>query len=208
MSEWKTSACILCECNCGIEVQLGGEGGREIVRIRGDKAHPASAGYLCQKASGLNYYQNGKDRLTSPLRRRPDGRSADRQSLSARSAPSRTSSSPASVTRGSNRRNTDPSELAVSSTPGNRSATTAARKASAARFAAGSRRSENRTSSPERPIAITSGRAALAVLVSGEFILPRDPWRRPQLTRTRPGGQGPAERHPDVKRCNILLAGY
>ena len=24
MSEWKTTACILCECNCGIEVQLGG----------------------------------------------------------------------------------------------------------------------------------------------------------------------------------------
>ena len=73
MSDWKTSACILCECNCGIEVQLGGEGDREIVRIRGDKAHPASRGYLCQKASGLNYYQNGKDRLTSPLRRREDG---------------------------------------------------------------------------------------------------------------------------------------
>ena len=73
MSEWKTSACILCECNCGIEVQLGGNEDREIVRIRGDKAHPASRGYLCQKASGLNYYQNGKDRLTSPLRRKPDG---------------------------------------------------------------------------------------------------------------------------------------
>jgi len=73
MSEWKTSACILCECNCGIEVQLGGEDDREIVRIRGDRAHPASRGYLCQKASGLNYYQNGKDRLTSPLRRNPDG---------------------------------------------------------------------------------------------------------------------------------------
>jgi anaerobic selenocysteine-containing dehydrogenase len=73
MSEWKTSACILCECNCGIQVQLGGEENREIVRIRGDKAHPASQGYLCQKASGLNYYQNGKDRLTSPLRRKPDG---------------------------------------------------------------------------------------------------------------------------------------
>jgi anaerobic selenocysteine-containing dehydrogenase len=73
MSEWKTSACILCECNCGIQVQLGGEEDREIVRIRGDKAHPASQGYLCQKASGLNYYQNGKDRLTSPLRRKPDG---------------------------------------------------------------------------------------------------------------------------------------
>jgi anaerobic selenocysteine-containing dehydrogenase len=73
MSEWKTSACILCECNCGIEVQTGGDGDREIVRIRGDKAHPASRGYLCQKASGLNHYQNGVDRITSPLRRRPDG---------------------------------------------------------------------------------------------------------------------------------------
>lgn len=73
MSEWKSSACILCECNCGIEVQLGGEQDREIVRIRGDKSHPASRGYLCQKASGLNYYQNGKDRITKPLKRRSDG---------------------------------------------------------------------------------------------------------------------------------------
>jgi len=73
MGEWNSSACILCECNCGIEVQLGGQNGREIVRLRGDKAHPASRGYLCQKASGLNYYQNGKDRLTTPMRRRADG---------------------------------------------------------------------------------------------------------------------------------------
>jgi anaerobic selenocysteine-containing dehydrogenase len=72
MSEWKQSACILCECNCGIEVQLD-ESRRHIVRMRGDKAHPASAGYLCQKASGLDLYQNGKNRLTSPLRRRGDG---------------------------------------------------------------------------------------------------------------------------------------
>jgi len=73
MSEWKTSACILCECNCGIKVQTGGKDDREIVRIRGDENHPASRGYLCQKASGLNYYQNGVDRVTTPLRRRPDG---------------------------------------------------------------------------------------------------------------------------------------
>jgi len=71
--EWMTSACILCELNCGIKVQTGGENGREIVRIRGDEDHPASQGYLCQKASGLNRYQNGKDRITSPLRRKPDG---------------------------------------------------------------------------------------------------------------------------------------
>jgi hypothetical protein len=34
-SEWKPSACILCECNCGLEVQLGGEDGRHFVRLRG-----------------------------------------------------------------------------------------------------------------------------------------------------------------------------
>jgi anaerobic selenocysteine-containing dehydrogenase len=45
MSNWKQSACILCECNCGIEVQLD-EDERHIVRIRGDKQHPASAGCL------------------------------------------------------------------------------------------------------------------------------------------------------------------
>ena len=71
--EWHSSACILCELNCGIKVQTGGVEGREIVRIRGDEDHPASQGYLCQKASGLNHYQNGKDRITSPLRRRTDG---------------------------------------------------------------------------------------------------------------------------------------
>jgi len=72
-NDWKQSACILCECNCGIEVQLGGEGGRHIVRTRGDQAHPVSAGYLCQKASRLDHYQNGPDRIRRPLRRRPDG---------------------------------------------------------------------------------------------------------------------------------------
>ena len=41
--------------------------------MRGDKAHPASQGYACEKPSRLDYYQNGRDRLTRPLRRRPDG---------------------------------------------------------------------------------------------------------------------------------------
>ena len=70
---WQQTACILCECNCGIEVRLGGDDGRRFERIRGDKAHPASAGYTCEKALRLDHYQNGKHRLTSPLRRRDDG---------------------------------------------------------------------------------------------------------------------------------------
>jgi anaerobic selenocysteine-containing dehydrogenase len=63
----------LCECNCGLEVQLGGEGDRHFTRIRGDKAHPASKGYACEKPHRLDYYQNGPDRITAPLRKKADG---------------------------------------------------------------------------------------------------------------------------------------
>ncbi len=70
---WVKSACILCECNCGLEVELGGEGGRHLVRVRGDDAHPTSKGYACEKASRMDFYQNGPHRLTRPLRRRADG---------------------------------------------------------------------------------------------------------------------------------------
>jgi anaerobic selenocysteine-containing dehydrogenase len=73
MSEWQPTACILCSINCGIEVRLGGDDQRRFEKIRGDKAHPSSKGYLCQKASRLDHYQNGRDRLTSPMRRRGDG---------------------------------------------------------------------------------------------------------------------------------------
>ena len=72
-SAWKPTACILCECNCGLEVELGGEGGRHLLRLRGDKRHPSSRGYACEKAHRLDFYQNGRDRLTTPLRRRADG---------------------------------------------------------------------------------------------------------------------------------------
>jgi anaerobic selenocysteine-containing dehydrogenase len=68
--DWQKTACILCGVNCGIEVKLDG---RHIARVRGNREHVASHGYACEKAQRLDYYQNGKDRLTSPLRRRPDG---------------------------------------------------------------------------------------------------------------------------------------
>ena len=72
-SMWKQTACILCECNCGIEVRLGGDDGRRFERIRGDKAHPASQGYTCEKALRLDHYQNGRapaDDAAAPPRRR------------------------------------------------------------------------------------------------------------------------------------------
>jgi anaerobic selenocysteine-containing dehydrogenase len=67
---WHQTACNLCYVNCGIEVITEG---RRIAKIRGDKAHPDTKGYACQKAQRLDYYQNQADRLTTPLRRRGDG---------------------------------------------------------------------------------------------------------------------------------------
>lgn len=73
MTDWHPTACILCESNCGIEIRLGGEDGRRFERIRGDKTHPGSRGYTCEKALRLDHYQNSRDRLTSPMRRKPEG---------------------------------------------------------------------------------------------------------------------------------------
>jgi anaerobic selenocysteine-containing dehydrogenase len=68
--DWQPTACILCECNCGIVVQVED---RRLARIRGDKEHPGSQGYTCNKALRLDHYQNNRARLTSPMRRRADG---------------------------------------------------------------------------------------------------------------------------------------
>ncbi|MFB6599587.1 hypothetical protein [Streptomyces diastaticus] len=67
---WHKSACILCENNCGIQIQTEG---RRFATIRGDKDHVATAGYTCTKALRLDHYQNGGARLTTRLRREPDG---------------------------------------------------------------------------------------------------------------------------------------
>ena len=69
-TDWQPTACILCECNCGIVVQTEGQ---TLARIRGDKDNPASQGYTCNKALRLDHYQNNRARLTSPMRRRDDG---------------------------------------------------------------------------------------------------------------------------------------
>ncbi|MEE8347076.1 MAG: molybdopterin-dependent oxidoreductase [Dehalococcoidia bacterium] len=69
-SRWHTSACMLCSRSCGVEILV--EDGR-FVQTRGDRANPQSLGYTCEKARLLDHYQNGADRLESPLRRRSDG---------------------------------------------------------------------------------------------------------------------------------------
>jgi len=68
--EWKSTSCVLCSTNCGLQVQV--EDGH-FVKVKGDKTNPRSKGYTCEKPAGLDHYQNHRDRLQSPLRRRPDG---------------------------------------------------------------------------------------------------------------------------------------
>ncbi|MEM6724503.1 MAG: molybdopterin-dependent oxidoreductase [Bacteroidota bacterium] len=70
MSTTHKSACILCSINCGIEITV--DENRQFTKIVGDKEHPFSQGYICQKATRLNYYQN-QERLTSPLKRNGQG---------------------------------------------------------------------------------------------------------------------------------------
>ncbi|MEM1220986.1 MAG: molybdopterin-dependent oxidoreductase, partial [Bacteroidota bacterium] len=68
--ESQVTACILCNQNCGLTIEQDEQG--SFGKIRGDEQHPVSEGYLCQKATRLEYYQN-QVRLTSPLRKCPDG---------------------------------------------------------------------------------------------------------------------------------------
>lgn len=67
---WNQTFCILCYVNCGLEVATEG---RRVTRVRGDRANERSQGYLCQKPQRLQWYGEHADRLTTPLRRRPDG---------------------------------------------------------------------------------------------------------------------------------------
>lgn len=73
VTSWHKTACNLCYANCGIEVGIGGENNRQILKVKGDNDHPKSKGYICNKAARLDYYQNSKNRLLSPKKRLADG---------------------------------------------------------------------------------------------------------------------------------------
>jgi len=66
MSEWKKTSCVLCYHNCGLEVQT--EGNR-ILKVRADKTHPRTKGYMCRKGTRIAFYQAHKERLAHPLKR-------------------------------------------------------------------------------------------------------------------------------------------
>jgi anaerobic selenocysteine-containing dehydrogenase len=68
--DWKSTACIMCSNNCGIQVRVEDD---RIVEVRPDKKNPFSRGYVCNKAQAVGCYQHHNQRVLSPLRRRADG---------------------------------------------------------------------------------------------------------------------------------------
>ncbi len=59
--------CPLCEATCGLEITI--EAG-SVKRIRGDRANPFSAGFVCPKGTVLGRLHEDPDRLRAPLVKR------------------------------------------------------------------------------------------------------------------------------------------
>jgi len=69
MPEWKKTFCALCYHNCGLEIQTQGN---RITKVRPDRDHPRTKGYICRKGMKIAHYQDHKERLTHPLKREGD----------------------------------------------------------------------------------------------------------------------------------------
>ncbi|MDZ7696461.1 MAG: molybdopterin-dependent oxidoreductase [Deltaproteobacteria bacterium] len=69
MTEWKRTFCALCYHNCGLEIQTDDH---RITKVRADKNHPRTQGYICRKGARIAHYQDHKERLTHPLKREGD----------------------------------------------------------------------------------------------------------------------------------------
>ena len=69
MDELRTHhrTCPFCEATCGLQVQTRG---REVVSVRGDADDVFSHGYICPKATALEYLAQDPDRLRTPMVRR------------------------------------------------------------------------------------------------------------------------------------------
>lgn len=66
----RRSWCGICEAGCGLIATV--EDGR-LAAVRPDPEHPASAGFMCSKGMALPAVLDDPDRVTRPMRRRPEG---------------------------------------------------------------------------------------------------------------------------------------
>ena len=68
--DWQSTSCVLCATNCGLQVRVDDN---RITKVRADKTNPFSRGYTCRKALTVGKYADHKQRVTTPLKRMPDG---------------------------------------------------------------------------------------------------------------------------------------
>ena len=68
--KWDKAPCRYCGTGCGVEV---GVADGKVMAVRGDEKSPVNRGLLCAKGYHLPGLLYGEDRLTQPLKRKPDG---------------------------------------------------------------------------------------------------------------------------------------
>ncbi|HKJ36851.1 MAG TPA: molybdopterin-dependent oxidoreductase [Solirubrobacterales bacterium] len=69
-TEERVTYCRICEPLCGMVATVT-DG--ELTKLRPDREHPLSKGFACPKGIAMTEIQNDPDRVTSPLKRGPDG---------------------------------------------------------------------------------------------------------------------------------------
>jgi len=78
MSSKRIGVCNLCEAICGLELTVEG---REVVRVRGNRADPLSRGHICPKGVAIADVYADPDRLRRPVRRVGEGADARWQEI-------------------------------------------------------------------------------------------------------------------------------
>ena len=66
-----TTICAYCAVGCGIIVHTSKGAGGKVINTEGDPDHPINEGALCPKGAALSQLINNKDRLVTPLYRKP-----------------------------------------------------------------------------------------------------------------------------------------
>jgi anaerobic selenocysteine-containing dehydrogenase len=61
-----TSYCRFCHANCGIKVEIDGD---RVVAVRGDRDHPISRGFMCEKGRQLPAQHHSASRIRGALKR-------------------------------------------------------------------------------------------------------------------------------------------
>ncbi len=66
-----TTICPYCAVGCGIIVHTSKGASGRVINTEGDPDHPINEGSLCSKGAALSQLVNNKDRLVTPLYRKP-----------------------------------------------------------------------------------------------------------------------------------------